>query len=97
MKTLGDFVSSPAVLYLILAVLALEALVLSRVARRRRRSAPGQPAPPLRGTLANLAAGACLILAMLATALAAPWGWIAACLTGAFVAHLVDLAERWHP
>ena len=92
----GEFVSGRGVLALILAVLLLEALMLTALSARRRRHAGPAPArDPLLGTLANLGAGACLILAMLARQVDAGWSWIALCLTGAFVAHLIDLLQRW--
>ncbi|MEO0425270.1 MAG: hypothetical protein AAF184_23240 [Pseudomonadota bacterium] len=84
----------PGVLLLILAVLAIEAALLSALASRRG-PAPASSRSPLKGTLANLAAGACLVFAMLASTLEAHWGWNALFLTGAFLAHLVDLSDRW--
>lgn len=83
----------PGVLLLVLAVLAIEAVLLTVVASRR--SPMPRSRTNLKGTLANLAAGTCLVLAMLASTLDASWGWIALCLTGAFLAHLIDLRDRW--
>lgn len=45
--------------------------------------------------LPNLAAGACLLLAMLLALEAAWWPLTAACLGGALVAHILDLTKRW--
>ncbi len=95
MELIGHFVASPAVLVLVLVVLVLEALLLCELARRRGHSVSAASRSPLRGTLANLGAGACLVLAMLASTLEAHWGWKALGLTGAFVAHLIDLVDRW--
>lgn len=48
-----------------------------------------------RALLPNLAAGGCLLLAMRLALGDAGWPWIACCLAGALVAHVVDLRRRW--
>jgi hypothetical protein len=45
--------------------------------------------------LANLAAGGSLLLALRGALVDAWWGWIAAALAGALVAHVADLILRW--
>jgi hypothetical protein len=47
--------------------------------------------------LANLAAGACLLLALRAALTGASWPPVAAWLLAALLANLVDLAERLRP
>lgn len=74
---------------LVLAVVALEALVLFAL----RRVTGHGPAPlPL---LANLVAGTCLLLAMRAALTADGWPVIALWLAAAGAAHCVDLRLRW--
>ncbi|MCW2273053.1 hypothetical protein GJ654_02975 [Rhodoblastus acidophilus] len=74
--------------------LALVLIVVEGVALLVYRAKTGKgPAP--RGLIANFAAGACLLL--VARALLTGAGGLAtlAALTGALVAHVVDLALRW--
>jgi hypothetical protein len=88
MTSLAQFVGGSGVMFLILAVLMLEAGVLVLLARRGPRPLA------LTGMLANLGAGACLVLAMLVIVTDGWWGWIGLMLTAAFAAHLVDLRAR---
>ena len=44
---------------------------------------------------ANLAAGACLMLALRGALIGAPWTGVAPWLLAGFTAHLVDLWRRW--
>ncbi len=81
--------ASGRVVDLVLALIALEAVLLTW---HRRRSGRGLPAAEL---LAFLLAGACLLLALRAALVGASWVWIAAPLAGAGAAHLVDLRLRW--
>jgi hypothetical protein len=83
-----DFFASPRLADLILAVLALEALVLAvRYARTGR-------GPSLAAAGPFLLSGACLVLALRAVLAGAAWPWVAGGLTGALVAHLWDLRGR---
>jgi hypothetical protein len=43
----------------------------------------------------NLLSGACLMLAVRAALVSAWWGWVAACLAAAGLAHLADLLRLW--
>ena len=45
--------------------------------------------------LANILAGASLLLAVRLALVAAEWPWIAACLSLALIAHVADMAGRW--
>lgn len=74
---------------LVLAVMLVEALGLAAIHRRTGRGLP--PA----AVLLNLAAGAALLLALRGALVGAGWGWIALALTGALVAHVADLRQRW--
>lgn len=74
---------------LILLVLALEGMVLGVWWRRT-----GTGVPP-RALLPFLAAGACFALALRVALTDGWWGWVAALLGGAFLAHLLDLVLRW--
>jgi hypothetical protein len=71
-----------------LAVMALEALLLYWIVRHRRM------AERYRALLANLAAGACLVIAVRLALVGAEWPWIAAALAASLVAHSTDLALR---
>lgn len=51
------------------------------------------PAPA--ALLPNLAAGACLLLALRFGLRGVAWPLVALCLLGSLVAHLADLRERW--
>lgn len=71
----------------VLMVALLEAAWLLRRAARA-----GQPAGPL---LANLGAGLALMLALRLVLADLAWPWVAACLAGAGLAHVLDLRARW--
>lgn len=86
---MSEAFSSGLVADLVLAVMALEAGLLAWYRRRHGRGVP------VGETLAFLAAGACLVLALRAALVGASWGWVAAALAGAGTAHAVDLALRW--
>jgi hypothetical protein len=74
---------------LILAFTAIEAALLVAWHRRSGRG----PAPA--DLLSNLMSGVCLMLALRGALVGAWWGWIAAGLLAALVAHLFDLQRRW--
>ena len=73
----------------ILALVAAEGIVLSVICVKRGRAllAPG--------LVANLLAGAFLLLALRCALRGVDWRWIALCLISALLAHAVDMAERW--
>jgi hypothetical protein len=73
----------------ILLLLWAEFLLLSLYHTRTGRG----PSPVV--LLPFLAAGAAFALALRAALTGAHWGWIAAALGAAFLAHLWDLARRW--
>lgn len=74
---------------LALLLTAIEGLLLVAYHRRTGRGV----APP--DLVANLAAGACLMLALRAALAGAGPTWIVACLAGSLLAHLLDLSRRW--
>ncbi|MEL6784120.1 MAG: hypothetical protein AAFO61_06805 [Pseudomonadota bacterium] len=74
---------------LILAVLALEAVVLILVWHRKQRGL--QP----RQTLCFLGAGAGFALALYGALTGAGAVWMGISLTAAFLFHLADLMHRW--
>ena len=84
-----SWISSGRIVPWILALVVVEAGAL---AWWRRRTGTG---PALGPTLANLAAGSALLLAVGAALRDAPWTWVAGFLAAALLAHLVDLAARW--
>lgn len=81
----------PLLVGLATAVIAVEAIVAVVLARR-----DGGPWSRIAGRLLpTLAAGGFLMLALGAAARDLDWRWAAVALTGAGVAHAVDLRRRW--
>ncbi len=81
--------ASGRLLDLILAGVVMEAAILVALFRATGRGVrPGD-------LLANLAAGACLLLAMRLGMAGAWWGWVCACLAGGLACHVADLRTRW--
>ena len=83
-----DLFASGRVADLILIVMALEAAALVVWLRATGRGGTIVALAP------NLAAGACLVLALRGALVAAPWPMIAAALIGALVSHLIDIYRR---
>jgi hypothetical protein len=74
--------------------LALVLIVVEGIALLVYRARTGKgPAP--RGLISNFAAGACLLLVARALLTGADGLVTLAALTGALVAHVIDLAQRW--
>jgi hypothetical protein len=84
-----DFVASGRVADAILAIMAVEFVVLTVFYMRTGRGV----AP--RDLLFMLFAGAALVLALRAALTGAGWHYLAGCLALALVAHLADLSRRW--
>ncbi len=87
--TIAAALADGSLLLLILALVALEALLLAWLWHRR-----GVGVAP-RQVLGNLVSGACLMLAVRAAILDAPWMQIAGWLLASLLAHLADLVLRW--
>lgn len=85
---MADLFASGRIVDAILALVALEALLLVAYLRR---TADG-PAPL--AVLGNLAAGFCLLLALRAAIGGFGWPWMALALLAAGIAHLADLRVR---
>jgi hypothetical protein len=85
----GELFTNGRIVDLALGLVVLEAVVLLVYARNT-----GRGVAPV-GALTNLAAGACLLLALRGALVGAPWEWMAAWLTAALFAHLADLGQRW--
>ena len=81
--------ASGHVVDLILLLVLAEAAALLALHRATGRG------PPLAALLPNLAAGACLLLALRAGLRGAAWPVVALCLLGSLLAHLTDLRARW--
>ena len=81
--------ASGRIVDLILLLVLAEAAALLALHRATGRG------PPPAALLPNLAAGACLLLALRAGLRGATWPVVAACLLGSLVAHLADLRSRW--
>lgn len=78
--------------YLVEAILVLTALEWVGLSAYHRLTGRGvEPGEFNR----NLVSGMCLLLALLAALRDAWWGWVAAALTVALLAHLSDLGRRW--
>jgi hypothetical protein len=73
-------------------ILTLVLLELGALALWRRQTGAGIP---LASLLPNLAAGACLLLALRAAATGAAWPWVVLWLTLALPCHALDLRARW--
>ena len=73
--------------------IALALMVLEAVGLWVYRRTQGRPFP-LADVAWNLAAGACLLLALRAALTGAGWAWVALFLTAALVAHIGDLRRR---
>ncbi len=86
---MNELYATGAIVPLILAGIAAEALVLGILFRRTGRGV----APAI--LLPNLAAGACLIAAAGAALRGCWWGWTGALLLAGGVLHIVDLRGRW--
>jgi hypothetical protein len=80
---------SGSLLLAIVALIALEGLVLFWLERR------GLSPLRLREVLGNLVSGAALMLAVRAALLDEPWPNVAAWLLFALLAHVTDLLVRW--
>lgn len=80
---------SGSLLLAIVALIALEGLVLFWLERR------GLSPLRLREVLGNLVSGAALMLAVRAALLDEPWPNVAAWLLFALLAHITDLLVRW--
>jgi hypothetical protein len=86
---LSELFKTGRIVDLIIGLIALEAVVLLMYARGTARGIAPMALLP------NLAAGACLLLALRFALVAAPWGWMAVCLAAGLLAHVADLAQRW--
>lgn len=86
---MDDFFTSGRIADLLLGLMALEAALLGIYRHLTGRG------PALAGLLANLGAGACLLLALRALLGGAGWLLAALWLVGALTLHLADLAARW--
>lgn len=82
---MAELFASGRVVDMILALVGAEAILLAALGRRlvSRRQVPA--------LLANLASGACLLLALRSALLASWWGWIGVFLAAALICHLVGL------
>jgi hypothetical protein len=74
---------------IVLAVLVIEAFVLTV---RHARSGAG---PPPQVFAPMIGAGVLLVLALRCALTGAPWPWIALLLSGGGAVHVVDLWQRW--
>ena len=89
MNTLQGLFANGGIADIILALIMVEGVVLLLVRVKRGRG----PSPA--AIIANLAAGAMLMLALRSVLVAAQWNETALWLLAALLAHLADLALRW--
>jgi hypothetical protein len=85
---MASLFESGRIVELIVAAMALEALVFAALHLR------GRLRVPVAGLLLNLAAGACLLLALRTVLVGADWRVAGAWLAAAGLAHLGDLGLR---
>jgi hypothetical protein len=81
-----DLIASGRIVDIILVVMLLEMGVL--LATRRL---------PAADIAFMMLPGACLLLALRAALVGAPWGYVAASLAASFVAHMIDVFRRSTP
>ena len=86
---MAELFASGRIVDLIVALVAVEAIVLLVYAHRT-----GRGIAPI-GLLSNLAAGLFLLLALRTTLLDQSWFLVASLLTAALLAHVIDLSHRW--
>jgi RsiW-degrading membrane proteinase PrsW (M82 family) len=86
---MNQLFTSGHIVDLILGVMAVEAMLMYFYHRKS-----GKGIAPV-DALVNLFAGGCLLLALRGALVQAPWGWIAASLVAALIAHTLDLRRRW--
>jgi hypothetical protein len=99
-----SLLTSPALIDLIIIFTMIEAVVLIVWCRRNARppTVSRYEGRMIEGRTAGSAAigltllpGICLLLAVRAALVGAPWPWVPTALTAALVAHLLDLRSRW--
>ena len=83
-----DLFASGRAADIVLALMAVEAIVLAMIYRRTGRGL--RP----REIATNLFSGACLVLALRAALVGAGWTWVAAGLLGSLAGHALDLITR---
>jgi tellurite resistance protein TehA-like permease len=86
---MAEFFGGVRAIEMVLALIALEAIVL--IALWRLRICPLTP----RATVLILAPGTSLLLAAHAALVGASWMWVSTLFFVALVIHLVDLRQRW--
>lgn len=83
-----DLFTSGRIADVVLAIIAMEAIVLLTVAKRRGGVS-------LVGLIGNLLAGASLVVALKLALTGGHWALIAAALSASLVGHAADLWGRW--
>ena len=91
MAELQRLIESGNIVLIMLAVVALEALVLLVLWHSHR-----QGVAPL-DLLANLGAGGSLMLALYLALTGADWRWLTAALLLSLACHSIDMLRRWTP
>lgn len=86
---MAELFASGRIIDLILALVVIEGIILAVVHQRWRRGIP------LRGVVANLAAGAALMIVVRLALTGAAWPLLALSLFVALLAHIWDLLMRW--
>lgn len=82
---MADLFASGRIVDLILALVAVEAILLMVFRRQVRRRTP------LWGLVTHLASGACLLIALRIALVQGWWGWVGLALGAALACHLVAL------
>jgi hypothetical protein len=89
MESLQEFILSGRIVDLMLALVALEILVISYLFSRQGRGIASWP------MLLNIGSGASLMLALRVSLTGGQWPMLAACLVAALAFHVADMALRW--
>jgi len=87
--SMTEFITSGRAIDLVLLMVLLEAIALTAYKRKTGRGVAGLD------LIANLLAGACLMLAVRGALTGASWQWIALFMSAALLAHMADLWRRW--
>lgn len=89
MQTIESLILSGRIVDVMLVLVALEIAVIAAIQLRRRERVAGLP------LVANVGAGASLIVALRFALTDGSWQWIALSLFAALLFHALDTALRW--
>ena len=89
MQTIQNLILSGRIVDVMLVFIALEIAIIATIRHRRGGAVSALP------LLANIGAGASLMVALRFSLTGGSWLWITACLLAALVFHAMDIVLRW--